>query len=93
MLKMTYFLLLLLLLLYLVFFSVSNHFLSSLIILESMVLILLLFSLCLVSTIMEGMAIYLWVLTLSVCEAAMGLTLLISLLKIQGSDTISNYIG
>nr|BBA10814.1 NADH dehydrogenase subunit 4L [Thaumatoptyx cf. aptyx RM-2016] len=78
----------LLLLLFLYLFSVQKHFLSILIILEAMVLLLLIFSLGFTSLLMNSMGIYLWLLTLSVCEAAMGLTLLVSVMKLNGSDMI-----
>nr|BBA10817.1 NADH dehydrogenase subunit 4L [Thaumatoptyx cf. diacoptyx RM-2016] len=90
MMKFLYMFFLLLLILYLYIFSVQNHFLSILIILEAMLLILLSFSLGFSMTLMEGYSVYLWILTLSVCEAAIGLTLLISYMKLNGSDLVSN---
>nr|BBA10841.1 NADH dehydrogenase subunit 4L [Zaptyx kotoshoensis] len=90
MIKVNYLMLLMLLLLYFSFFNVTKHYISSLMILESMVLVLILISLSMVLTLSEGLAIYMWVLTLSVCEAAMGLSLLMSLLKVNSNDYVNS---
>nr|BBA10085.1 NADH dehydrogenase subunit 4L [Zaptyx pinto] len=90
-LMMFYLFLLLVFQLYL--FNTSSHFLTSLLVLESMVLSLLLFSLAFSYPIIEGLSIYVFILTLSVCEAALGLTILISLVKLKSNDMISNYIS
>nr|BBA10811.1 NADH dehydrogenase subunit 4L [Thaumatoptyx cf. gonyptyx RM-2016] len=83
-----YFLFTMLLIMYMSFFMVIKHYVSAMLILEAMVLILLIFSLNLVGCLMDGYSIYLWVLTLSVCEAAMGLSLLISLVKVKSNELI-----
>nr|BBA10553.1 NADH dehydrogenase subunit 4L [Zaptyx exodonta] len=72
------------------FYLYSNyfHYLSSLLILESMVLFLLVFMVSFSYVLLESLMIYLFVLTLSVCEAALGLTLLISLVKLKSNDLI-----
>nr|BBA10379.1 NADH dehydrogenase subunit 4L [Zaptyx nakanoshimana] len=80
--------LLLFLFFFLYFYSIKIHFLSALLVMESMVLMLLIMSVGLSFTILEGLSIYLFVLTLSVTEAAYGLTLLMSLVKFKGSDLI-----
>nr|BBA10679.1 NADH dehydrogenase subunit 4L [Zaptyx exulans] len=72
-------------------YSTYSHYLSALLILESMVLILLIFVVTFSFSLLEGLMIYLFVLTLSVCEAALGLTLLISLVKLSGNDLITTF--
>nr|BBA10043.1 NADH dehydrogenase subunit 4L [Zaptyx takarai] len=86
---LSYLILLLLLMLYLYFFTVSNSFLSSLMVLESMVLLLLILTALFSMNLSEGINMFLFVLTLSVCEATLGLTLLISLVKFKGNDLIT----
>nr|BBA10670.1 NADH dehydrogenase subunit 4L [Oligozaptyx hedleyi] len=71
-------------------YSIYYHFLSALLVLESMVLKLLVFTVTFSFILLEGLMIYLFVLTLSVCEAALGLTLLISLKKMSGKDMITS---
>nr|BBA10604.1 NADH dehydrogenase subunit 4L [Tauphaedusa stearnsii stearnsii] len=82
---------LLLLVLYVNFSFSKKHYLSCLLLLESMVLILILFSLTITYFILEDMTFYLLVLTLSVCEASLALTLLISMSKLNGNDIISSH--
>nr|BBA10685.1 NADH dehydrogenase subunit 4L [Oligozaptyx hedleyi] len=71
-------------------YSIYNHYLSALLVMESMVLMLLVFTVTFSFILLDGLMIYLFVLTLSVCEAALGLTLLISLMKLSSNDMISN---
>nr|BBA10232.1 NADH dehydrogenase subunit 4L [Euphaedusa digonoptyx] len=80
----------LLLILQLVIFTTKKHFLQSLLVLEGMVLMLLISTLVVMFLLNEGLTFYLLVLTLSVCEASLGLTLLVSMMKINGNDYISN---
>nr|BBA10214.1 NADH dehydrogenase subunit 4L [Zaptychopsis buschii] len=79
----------LLMVLYFSFFFISKHFLSTLLVLESMVLMLLILSMNMTFFLTEGLSTYLFILTLSVCEAAMGLTILMSLVKFKGNDMIN----
>nr|BBA10376.1 NADH dehydrogenase subunit 4L [Zaptyx dolichoptyx] len=81
--------LVLLVFLHLYLFSTKFHFLGALLTLEAMVLILLVLTVSLSYWTLEGLNIYYFVLTLSVCEAAFGLTLLISIVKLKGSDLIN----
>nr|BBA10097.1 NADH dehydrogenase subunit 4L [Zaptyx stimpsoni] len=90
MIKFCYFLMFLLLALHLFLFITHYHLLSALMVLEGMVLILLVFLAVMSYRVDEGLSMYLFVLTLSVCEASMGLTLLISLVKINSNDLIMN---
>nr|BBA10010.1 NADH dehydrogenase subunit 4L [Zaptyx daemonorum]BBA10673.1 NADH dehydrogenase subunit 4L [Zaptyx daemonorum] len=80
--------LLLLVILHLYLFFIKTHLLSSLLVLEAMVLMLLMITVSFSFCVLEGLSLYLFVLTLSVCEAAIGLTLLISIVKFNGSDHI-----
>nr|BBA10667.1 NADH dehydrogenase subunit 4L [Zaptyx cladoptyx] len=80
----------LLLILYCCLFTIKSHFLSSLLTLEAMVLLLLLFTISFSFYLLESLSVFLFVLTLSVCEATMGLTLLISLVKSKGNDKINS---
>nr|BBA10835.1 NADH dehydrogenase subunit 4L [Zaptyx lushanensis] len=81
---------LLLLIMHLFLFTISSYFLSTLLTLEAMVLYLLIFSVFFSVNLMQGLSMYLFILTLSVCEAPIGLTLLISLVKVQGNDCIKS---
>nr|BBA10823.1 NADH dehydrogenase subunit 4L [Zaptyx lushanensis] len=91
MVKMMLLTFLLLVMLHIYLFTISSYFLSTLLTLEAMVLILLIFSVVFSFNLMEGLSMYLFILTLSVCEASIGLTLLISLVKVQGNDFIKSY--
>nr|BBA10784.1 NADH dehydrogenase subunit 4L [Zaptyx kosakai] len=79
-----------LLLLHIYLFSISSFYLSTLLTLEAMVLALLIFSVVFSFNLMESLSLFLIILTLSVCEASIGLTLLISLVKVQGNDFINS---
>nr|BBA10703.1 NADH dehydrogenase subunit 4L [Zaptyx hyperoptyx] len=92
MLNIMCFSLILLVTLHLYLLKIKLHFLGALLTLEAMVLFLLILTVSLSYSTLEGLNIYYFVLTLSVCEAAFGLTLLISVVKLKGSDLInSNY--
>nr|BBA10337.1 NADH dehydrogenase subunit 4L [Tauphaedusa subaculus]BBA10358.1 NADH dehydrogenase subunit 4L [Tauphaedusa subaculus] len=81
-----------LLVLFLIFYNSKKHFLSSLLLLESMVLVLILTTLTITYISLEGLSFFLLVMTLSVVEASLALTLLISVSKFKGNDFIStNY--
>nr|BBA10211.1 NADH dehydrogenase subunit 4L [Tauphaedusa tau]BBA10577.1 NADH dehydrogenase subunit 4L [Tauphaedusa tau] len=83
---------LMLLVLYVIFYNSKNHFLSSLLLMESMVLILILITLTITYITLEGLTFFLLVLTLSVVEASLALTLLVSLSKYKGNDFINSSI-
>nr|BBA10226.1 NADH dehydrogenase subunit 4L [Metazaptyx hachijoensis] len=83
--------LILLVILHFYFFSVKKHLLSALLVLEAMVLMLLLLTFAFSFWMLEGLTMYMFVLTLSVVEAALGLTLLISYVKMSGSDMTKLY--
>nr|BBA10310.1 NADH dehydrogenase subunit 4L [Zaptyx stimpsoni strictaluna] len=91
MIDLLFFCIFMLMVTHLYFFSTFKHYLSSLLALESMILVLLIFVVTINFTLIEGLGIYMFVLTLSVCEAAIGLTLLISVVKLKSNDLISNF--
>nr|BBA10493.1 NADH dehydrogenase subunit 4L [Euphaedusa digonoptyx comes] len=72
-----------------VFFKSKKHFMNALLCLEAMALILILSCLSLLYLIMDGYTFFLVLLTFSVIEASVALTLLISFGKIYGNDYIS----
>nr|BBA10292.1 NADH dehydrogenase subunit 4L [Megalophaedusa aratorum] len=72
----------------LLFFYSRNHYLSALLFLEIMVLFSLVISFFLILDVMSQLTIYIMLLTLGVCEASLGLALLMSCLKENGSDLI-----
>nr|BBA10217.1 NADH dehydrogenase subunit 4L [Zaptyx polita] len=90
MMKFLSLLMLMLIILYLYLFTVFNSFLSTLMVLEAMVLITLIIISVFSFNLSEGINIFLIVLTLSVCEATLGLTLLISFVKFKGNDLINS---
>nr|BBA10571.1 NADH dehydrogenase subunit 4L [Megalophaedusa puellaris] len=83
-----YLLSLLMVFLLLLFFSYQSVYLNALLVLESMVLSSLVLSLFLLSTSMNNLYIFMLLLTLGVCEAGLGLSLLMSYIKITGSSYI-----
>nr|BBA10613.1 NADH dehydrogenase subunit 4L [Megalophaedusa kyotoensis] len=82
-------LLLLMFFLSLCFFSVKNQFLSALLMLETLVLTSLIFLMFLLSVYSSDLWIFLLLLTFGVCEAGLGLGLLLTNLKVKGSDFIN----
>nr|BBA10547.1 NADH dehydrogenase subunit 4L [Megalophaedusa kawamotoi] len=91
--KLMYMLSLLFALTFLVFFSMGKKFLYSLLVLESLVLVSLLVNLLALGTVLNSMYLFILLLTLAVSEAAMGLSLLMSYLKMNGSDLILANLG
>nr|BBA10019.1 NADH dehydrogenase subunit 4L [Megalophaedusa proba caryostoma] len=75
------------------FFSIKKHFLAALLLLESIVLISLLITLFVLGFESGSLYIFIMVLTLGVCEAGLGLSLLISFIKITSTDLLSSYNG
>nr|BBA10277.1 NADH dehydrogenase subunit 4L [Zaptyx tantilla] len=86
-----FFLLFMMVSLHIYLFCNFSRFLATLLSLEAMVLLLLIITISMSYTILESFSVYLFVLSLSVCEAALGLTLLVSLVKFKGNDMISNF--
>nr|BBA10364.1 NADH dehydrogenase subunit 4L [Megalophaedusa sublunellata] len=72
-----------------IFFSTKRQFLTALLIFETMVLISFVLSLMLIMSGICKLYIFILLLTLGVCEAAMGLGLLLSYIKMNGSDLIN----
>nr|BBA10718.1 NADH dehydrogenase subunit 4L [Zaptyx adulta] len=77
--------------LFIYFYTVKSSFLSALMVLEAMVLLSLVFLAYFTLSMSEGINIFLIVLTLSVVEACLGLTLLITYVKVFGNDFILVY--
>nr|BBA10055.1 NADH dehydrogenase subunit 4L [Megalophaedusa nankaidoensis] len=71
-----------------VLFSSKHYFLSSLLVLESMVLLSVVFTLFLFWLAEGNLSFFVLVLTISVCEAGMAFSLLMSFIKNSGSANI-----
>nr|BBA10079.1 NADH dehydrogenase subunit 4L [Megalophaedusa kyotoensis] len=85
----SWFLLLLMFFLFFCFFSVKNQYLSALLMLETLVLTSLIFIMFLMSSYSSDLWIFLLMLTFGVSEAGLGLALLLTNLKMSGSDYIN----
>nr|YP_010273929.1 NADH dehydrogenase subunit 4L [Bulinus truncatus]QYJ56632.1 NADH dehydrogenase subunit 4L [Bulinus truncatus] len=70
---------------YLFFFN-NSYILSSLIILEMIMLLSMVFMIFSLGVIMESKYLFLLVLTFSACEASMGLSLLVSFMRLRGNN-------
>nr|BBA10265.1 NADH dehydrogenase subunit 4L [Hemiphaedusa attrita attrita] len=82
------FLLSLLFFLIFLFYSIKNRLLPAMLILESIVLMSLLISMFLLEKTDSSLFLFLLLLTLAVCEASLALSLLMSYIKISGTDMI-----
>nr|YP_010239427.1 NADH dehydrogenase subunit 4L [Haloa japonica]QTF74797.1 NADH dehydrogenase subunit 4L [Haloa japonica] len=71
------------------FVLMQSHILSLLISLEALMLSLLLFLFGFTSNYSSGLFWFLVLLTLAACEAALGLSLLVSMLRLRGNDFIN----
>nr|YP_009184208.1 NADH dehydrogenase subunit 4L [Naesiotus nux]ALO20560.1 NADH dehydrogenase subunit 4L [Naesiotus nux] len=71
-----------------VFFISCNHVLSSLIILEFITLLMLVGYILLSSGFLMEIPMFIILLSFSVCEAALGLTVLLSFIKLKGNDML-----
>nr|BBA10118.1 NADH dehydrogenase subunit 4L [Megalophaedusa oxycyma] len=71
------------------FFMGPKSYLSSLLILESMVLVSLVMLISFFWVASYCLFLFILLLTLSVCEAGLGLSLLLSYMKTSGNDSIS----
>nr|BBA10250.1 NADH dehydrogenase subunit 4L [Selenophaedusa bavayi] len=87
--NLLWFLMILLGLLFFRFFSCKNHYLSAVIILESLVLVSLLWMIIYSVLILESSVVFLIFLTLSVVEAAIGLSLLLAYMKAYSGAQIA----
>nr|BBA10439.1 NADH dehydrogenase subunit 4L [Solitariphaedusa miyoshii]BBA10505.1 NADH dehydrogenase subunit 4L [Solitariphaedusa miyoshii]BBA10751.1 NADH dehydrogenase subunit 4L [Solitariphaedusa miyoshii] len=76
--------------LFFIFFYTKLHYLSALLILEACMLIALLLCMCVVFNSFGTSSLFLTIMTLGVCEAALGLTVLLSYIKVKGNDYIQN---
>nr|BBA10061.1 NADH dehydrogenase subunit 4L [Megalophaedusa stenospira] len=72
-------------------FNTKQQFLVALLLLETLVLISLVLSLLLFSLGESSLFLFILLLTLAVCEAALALGLLVSYIKLNGSDLISGF--
>nr|BBA10409.1 NADH dehydrogenase subunit 4L [Megalophaedusa rex] len=88
---MSIFLFLLVVFCMILIFSTKNHYLTALLLLEVMVLLTLVFSFFIMYTCVHSVYISIILLTTAVCEAALGVSLLMSYIKIIGSDAIKAY--
>nr|BBA10262.1 NADH dehydrogenase subunit 4L [Stereophaedusa hemileuca hemileuca] len=82
--------LLLMVLILLFFFNTKNHFMVALLILETLMLITLVISIYLLSLLQIEPFMFLVLLTFAVCEAGLGLSLLLTYIKTTGSDMLKN---
>nr|BBA10034.1 NADH dehydrogenase subunit 4L [Stereophaedusa mima] len=85
------YLLLLMVLLMLLLLNSKRHFLRAFLILEVTMLTSLLITINLLGNIQYEPFMFLTILTFAVIEAGLGLSLLLTYIKINGSDTINNY--
>nr|BBA10601.1 NADH dehydrogenase subunit 4L [Reinia nakadai] len=69
---------------------VNKHFLSGLIVLEALSVVVLTLSLILMTLLNSTVSGFLIILTFAVCEAAIGLSLLLCYMKLNGSDLIKS---
>nr|BBA10688.1 NADH dehydrogenase subunit 4L [Reinia echo] len=69
---------------------VSKHFLSGLIVLEAISVVVLTMTLYLMTLLNSTVSGFLIILTFAVCEAAIGLSLLLCYMKLRGSDLINS---
>nr|BBA10844.1 NADH dehydrogenase subunit 4L [Megalophaedusa kuninoae] len=76
-----------------IFFTSKRQFLTALLVLETLVLVSLVLSLIFLSMAGISLFIFILLLTLGVCEAAMALGLLMNYIKLTGSDLINVYLN
>nr|BBA10733.1 NADH dehydrogenase subunit 4L [Reinia hungerfordiana hungerfordiana] len=70
---------------------IHKYFMSTLLVLESVMVASLLITLNMSLMLNSGLSVFLILLTFIVCEAAMGLTLLLTYIKVHGSDYINAF--
>nr|BBA10772.1 NADH dehydrogenase subunit 4L [Megalophaedusa hosayaka] len=71
-----------------ILFTTKRQFMTALLILETLVLVSLVLSLLILNMGDSSLFIFIMLLTLGVCEAALALGLLVSYIKLNGSDLI-----
>nr|BBA10103.1 NADH dehydrogenase subunit 4L [Stereophaedusa tabukii] len=86
------FLFLLMVLLFFIFFNTKMHFLRAFLILEALMLNALVITIFVFSSFMFNPFMFLLLLTFAVCEAGMGLSLLLTYIKLNGSDLIKSIL-
>nr|BBA10661.1 NADH dehydrogenase subunit 4L [Reinia hungerfordiana tokushimensis] len=73
---------------------ISKYYISTLLVLESVMVSSLIITLYVSLKLFSSLSVFLILLTFIVCEAALGLTLLLTYIKLQGSDYINSpFIG
>nr|BBA10325.1 NADH dehydrogenase subunit 4L [Stereophaedusa gouldi] len=87
---LNFFLFFLMVLLVLFLFNTKIHYMRAILILEALMLTALLISFYILSLLHGEPFLFLLLLTFAVCEAALGLSLLLTYIKATGSDTINN---
>nr|BBA10142.1 NADH dehydrogenase subunit 4L [Megalophaedusa pilsbryana] len=87
--KILYILSLLILFINVIFFTVSDKYINALLVLEVAVLSALVFGLYALHMIQSSLTMIVVLLTLGVCEASLGLSLLIGYIKFNSSDYIT----
>nr|BBA10082.1 NADH dehydrogenase subunit 4L [Stereophaedusa stereoma] len=90
MMHFTNFLFLLMVLLLLFLFNTKMHYLRAFLILEALMLNALVISIFVLSAVQINPFIFLLLLTFAVCEAGIGLSLLLTYIKMNGSDSIKS---
>nr|BBA10664.1 NADH dehydrogenase subunit 4L [Stereophaedusa mima] len=85
------YLLLLMVVLMLILLNSKRHFMRAFLILEVMMLTALLITINMLSSVQLEPFMFLTLLTFAVIEAGLGLSLLLSYIKVTGSDVIKNY--
>nr|BBA10169.1 NADH dehydrogenase subunit 4L [Stereophaedusa tryoni miyakejimana]BBA10598.1 NADH dehydrogenase subunit 4L [Stereophaedusa tryoni tryoni] len=88
----SFFLLFLMVLLVVFLFNTKIHYMRAILILEALMLTALLISFFILSLLHGEPFLFLLVLTFAVCEAALGLSLLLTYIKATGSDMINNVL-
>nr|BBA10274.1 NADH dehydrogenase subunit 4L [Megalophaedusa bilabrata] len=79
-----------LVLLFFLFFAVKKLYLTTLVVLESMVLTSLVLVVFILSISSSSLYIFIFLLVLAVCEAGLGLSVLMSYIKITGGNYIQS---
>nr|BBA10508.1 NADH dehydrogenase subunit 4L [Megalophaedusa aurantiaca] len=76
-----------------IIFSTKKYILSSLLVLEAFVLLSLILSISFMDLSGYSLSFFILLLTFGVCEAGLGLSLLLSYIKASGNDVISSSIN
>nr|BBA10691.1 NADH dehydrogenase subunit 4L [Stereophaedusa neniopsis]BBA10850.1 NADH dehydrogenase subunit 4L [Stereophaedusa neniopsis] len=84
------FLLLLMVMMFIFLYNTKTHFMVALLLMETIMLSALVMSIFMFSLSQFEPFIFLLLLTFAVCEAALGLSLLLTYIKVTGSDMINS---